>query len=32
MNWSKSATGMEADAISEGFKQSMEMHGLNMIS
>lgn len=28
MNWSKSATGMEADAIIEGFKQSVEMHGL----
>lgn len=28
MNWSKSATGMEADAIAEGFKQSIDMHGL----
>lgn len=28
MNWSKSATGMEADAVMEGFKQSVEMHGL----
>jgi len=28
MNWSKSATGMEADAVMEGFKRSVEMHGL----
>jgi len=28
MNWSKSATGMEADVIMEGFKRSIEMHGL----
>uniref|UniRef100_A0A2S2NH11 Mutator-like transposase domain-containing protein n=1 Tax=Schizaphis graminum TaxID=13262 RepID=A0A2S2NH11_SCHGA len=28
MNWSKGATSMEADAIAEGFKKSVEMHGL----
>lgn len=28
MNWSKGATSIEADAIAEGFKISMQMHGL----
>jgi len=27
-NWSKGATSIEANAISEGFLCSMEMHGL----
>ena len=28
MNWSKGATSIEADAVAEGFKKSVEMHGL----
>lgn len=28
LNWRKSATGMEADGIAEGFSKSVEMHGL----
>ena len=28
LNWKKSATGIEADTIADGFKQSLEMHGL----
>ncbi|CAH1721716.1 unnamed protein product [Aphis gossypii] len=28
LNWKKGATSMEADAIADGFKQSLEMHGL----
>ncbi|KAL4085368.1 hypothetical protein QTP88_027227 [Uroleucon formosanum] len=28
LNWSKGATSMEADSIAEGFKRSMELHGL----
>lgn len=28
MNWSKGATSIEADAISEGFLNSVELHGL----
>jgi len=28
MNWKKGATSMEADAIADGFKQSVELHGL----
>jgi len=28
MNWKKGATSMEADAIADGFKQSVEQHGL----
>lgn len=28
LNWTKSATGMESDIIAEGFKRSMEIHGL----
>lgn len=28
LNWSKSATSMESDAVAEGFKTSVEMHGL----
>ncbi|KAL4083125.1 hypothetical protein QTP88_028455 [Uroleucon formosanum] len=28
LNWRKSATGMEADGIAEGFVKSVEMHGL----
>jgi len=28
LNWRKSATGMEADGIAEGFNKSIEMHGL----
>lgn len=28
LNWTKGATSMEADAIAEGFKRSVEMHGL----
>lgn len=28
MNWNKSATAMEVDAVAEGFKRSIELHGL----
>lgn len=28
MNWSKGATSIEADAISEGFLSSISLHGL----
>lgn len=28
LNWDKTATGMEADGISEGFARSIELHGL----
>jgi len=28
MNWNKSATGMEADGVVEGFMKSIEMHNL----
>lgn len=28
MNWTKGATSIEADAIAEGFKISVQMHGL----
>lgn len=28
LNWNKGATSIEADAISEGFLWSVEMHGL----
>lgn len=28
MNWSKGATSIEADAISEGFLSSVSLHGL----
>jgi len=28
MNWRKAATAMEADAVAEGFKKSIELHGL----
>lgn len=28
MNWNKSATGMEADGVVEGFMKSVEMHNL----
>jgi len=28
LNWSKGATSMEADSIAEGFKRSVELHGL----
>lgn len=28
MNWNKAATAMEADAVAEGFKRSIELHGL----
>eukprot|EP00102_Acyrthosiphon_pisum_P021135 XP_016658345.1 PREDICTED: uncharacterized protein LOC107883228 [Acyrthosiphon pisum] len=28
LNWSKRTTSMEADSIAEGFKRSMELHGL----
>lgn len=28
MNWSKGAISIEADAVAEGFKKSVEMHGL----
>lgn len=28
MNWKKSATGMEADGVVEGFLKSIEMHNL----
>lgn len=28
MNWNKTATAMEADAVAEGFKRSIELHGL----
>lgn len=28
LNWNKAATTMEADAVAEGFKRSIELHGL----
>lgn len=28
MNWSKGATSIEADAVAEGFRLSVKMHGL----
>jgi len=28
MNWNKTATGMEADGVVEGFMKSVEMHNL----
>jgi len=28
MNWRKAATAMEADAVAEDFKKSIELHGL----
>jgi len=28
LNWKEGATGIEADAISEGFKRSIEIHGV----
>ncbi|KAL4131708.1 hypothetical protein QTP88_008982 [Uroleucon formosanum] len=28
LNWKKGATSMEADGVADGFKQSLEMHGL----
>lgn len=28
LNWTKGATSMEADAIAEGFKRSVEIHSL----
>ncbi|XP_060881668.1 uncharacterized protein LOC132953151 [Metopolophium dirhodum] len=28
LNWTKGATSMEADGIADGFKQSLDMHGL----
>lgn len=28
MNWAKGATSIEADAVAEGFKISVKMHGL----
>lgn len=28
LNWKRGATSMEADGIADGFKQSIQMHGL----
>jgi len=28
LNWKGSATGMEADAIADGFSKSIELHGI----
>lgn len=28
LNWKRGATSMEADGVADGFKQSLEMHGL----
>lgn len=28
MNWKKGATSIEADGIAEGFKKSIELHGV----
>jgi len=30
MNWNKSATGMEADDVVEGFMKSVEVHNLKL--
>jgi len=28
MNWKKGATSIEADGVAEGFKKSVELHGV----
>ena len=28
LNWNNASTAMEADAVAEGFKRSIELHGL----